>query len=170
MVQLLINSSKNHPFVGIADGNWTLYRVYDDYVTDVNEMALYDSNDVIHYGAFTLGRDLTEADIPNYPDFIRDAIPLLDSSAFACVRSDGTTMLDSPGGQPLAVCYARLTGNVALVCVTSGPGGTNAITGVVGGWQDSIPMFVISGQVKRVRATQPILSPLKANTPAFISY
>ncbi len=44
--------------------------------------------------------------------------------------------------------YARLTGKVAAVCVTSGPGGTNAITGVVGGWQDSIPMFIISGQVK----------------------
>lgn len=47
-----------------------------------------------------------------------------------------------------AEAYARLTGNIALVCVTSGPGGTNAITGVMGGWVDSIPMFVISGQVK----------------------
>lgn len=45
--------------------------------------------------------------------------------------------------------YARLTGKIALVCVTSGPGGTNAITGVLGGWLDSIPMFVVSGQVKR---------------------
>ena len=45
--------------------------------------------------------------------------------------------------------YARLTGKMALVCVTSGPGGTNAITGVLGGWLDSIPMFVVSGQVKR---------------------
>lgn len=49
--------------------------------------------------------------------------------------------------------YARLTGNVALVCVTSGPGGTNAITGVLGAWQDSIPMFVVSGQVKRETTT-----------------
>lgn len=45
--------------------------------------------------------------------------------------------------------YARMTGRIAAVCVTSGPGGTNAITGVMGGWLDSIPMFVISGQVKR---------------------
>lgn len=44
--------------------------------------------------------------------------------------------------------YARLTGRVAPVLVTSGPGGTNAITGVIGAWQDSIPMFVLSGQVK----------------------
>ena len=45
--------------------------------------------------------------------------------------------------------YTRMTGNLAAVCVTSGPGGTNAITGVMGGWLDSIPMFAISGQVKR---------------------
>ena len=48
-----------------------------------------------------------------------------------------------------AEAYTRLTGNLASVCVTSGPGGTNAITGVLGGWLDSIPMFILSGQVKR---------------------
>lgn len=47
-----------------------------------------------------------------------------------------------------AEAYARLENKIAAVCVTTGPGGTNAITGVVGGWLDSIPMFVISGQVK----------------------
>lgn len=41
--------------------------------------------------------------------------------------------------------YARLTGRMAAVCVTSGPGGTNAINGVQGAWVDSIPMVVISG-------------------------
>lgn len=45
--------------------------------------------------------------------------------------------------------YTRLSGRLAAVCVTSGPGGTNALTGVVGGWLDSIPMFIVSGQVKR---------------------
>ena len=45
--------------------------------------------------------------------------------------------------------YTRMTGKLAAVCVTSGPGGTNAMTGVMGGWLDSIPMFVVSGQVKR---------------------
>lgn len=48
-----------------------------------------------------------------------------------------------------AEAYSRLTNKLAAVCVTSGPGGTNAITGVVCGWLDSIPMFIISGQVKR---------------------
>lgn len=49
--------------------------------------------------------------------------------------------------------YTRMTGKLAAVCVTSGPGGTNAITGVMGAWVDSIPMFVISGQVKRETTT-----------------
>lgn len=47
-----------------------------------------------------------------------------------------------------AEAYARLENRIAAVCVTTGPGGTNAITGVVGGWTDSIPMFIISGQVR----------------------
>lgn len=47
-----------------------------------------------------------------------------------------------------AEAYARLNNKIAAVCVTSGPGGTNAITGVLGGWLDSIPMFIISGQVR----------------------
>ncbi len=57
--------------------------------------------------------------------------------------------------------YARLTGKVAPVCVTSGPGGTNAITGVIGAWQDSIPMFVLSGQVKRETTTWSTSVPLR---------
>ena len=47
-----------------------------------------------------------------------------------------------------AEAYARLDNKIAAVCVTTGPGGTNALTGVVGGWLDSIPMFIISGQVR----------------------
>jgi acetolactate synthase-1/2/3 large subunit len=45
--------------------------------------------------------------------------------------------------------YMRYSKKLPLVCVTSGPGGTNALTGVLGAWLDSIPMFIISGQVKR---------------------
>lgn len=47
-----------------------------------------------------------------------------------------------------AEAYARLDNRIAAVCVTTGPGGTNALTGVLGGWLDSIPMFVVSGQVR----------------------
>lgn len=52
-----------------------------------------------------------------------------------------------------AEAYSRLTGRLACLCVTSGPGGTNAITGVLGAWLDSIPMIVLSGQVKREMTT-----------------
>lgn len=47
-----------------------------------------------------------------------------------------------------AESYARIHNKIAALCVTTGPGGTNAITGVVGGYLDSIPMLVISGQVR----------------------
>ncbi len=47
-----------------------------------------------------------------------------------------------------AESYFRLNNQIAIANVTSGPGGTNAITGVYGAYVDSIPMIVISGQVK----------------------
>ena len=47
-----------------------------------------------------------------------------------------------------AESYARINDKMALLCVTTGPGGTNAITGVVGAWLDSIPMLILSGQVR----------------------
>lgn len=47
-----------------------------------------------------------------------------------------------------AESYARIHNRIAAVCVTTGPGGTNAITGVAGGWLDSIPMLILSGQVR----------------------
>ena len=44
--------------------------------------------------------------------------------------------------------YARITGNLGVAVVTSGPGGTNTLTGVLGLWLDSIPGMFISGQIK----------------------
>jgi acetolactate synthase I/II/III large subunit len=44
--------------------------------------------------------------------------------------------------------YARATGQMAVVNVTTGPGGTNALTGVIGSYFDSAPVLFISGQVK----------------------
>lgn len=46
-----------------------------------------------------------------------------------------------------ADAYARVTGKVGSVLVTSGPGATNAITGIATAYMDSIPMVVIAGQV-----------------------
>ena len=45
--------------------------------------------------------------------------------------------------------YARMSGIPGVVSVTTGPGGTNALTGVMGAWLDSVPMIVVSGQIKR---------------------
>ncbi|MBQ7474637.1 MAG: thiamine pyrophosphate-binding protein [Clostridia bacterium] len=48
-----------------------------------------------------------------------------------------------------AEAYARVTGGVGLLMVTTGPGGTNALTGIAGAFIESTPVFVVSGQVKR---------------------
>lgn len=48
-----------------------------------------------------------------------------------------------------AEAYARVNNNLGVALVTTGPGGTNAITGVAAAWLDSTPCFFISGQVKR---------------------
>jgi len=45
--------------------------------------------------------------------------------------------------------YARITGTPGVINVTTGPGGINALNGIFGAWTDSIPMLVLSGQVKR---------------------
>ncbi len=45
--------------------------------------------------------------------------------------------------------YARTTGRLGVLNVTTGPGGINALNGVFGAWTDSVPLLVISGQVKR---------------------
>lgn len=60
-----------------------------------------------------------------------------------------------------AEAYARVSGKMAAACVTSGPGATNAITGVMGAWQDSIPMIVISGQVRYQISTMNTDLPLR---------
>ena len=45
--------------------------------------------------------------------------------------------------------YYRSSGKLCVTNVTTGPGGTNALTGVLGQWCDSIPALYISGQVKQ---------------------
>ena len=48
-----------------------------------------------------------------------------------------------------AEAYARVNNTLGLLMVTTGPGGTNALTGVAGAYLESTPVFVVSGQVKR---------------------
>lgn len=47
-----------------------------------------------------------------------------------------------------AEAFYRIKKKPAILSVTSGPGGTNAVTGVIGAWIDSVPMIIISGQVE----------------------
>ncbi|MBQ4283435.1 MAG: thiamine pyrophosphate-binding protein [Lachnospira sp.] len=66
-------------------------------------------------------------------------------------HQDGLTCVYNHHEQACAIAaesYARIHNRIAVCCVTTGPGGTNAITGVVGGYLDSIPMLVLSGQVR----------------------
>lgn len=49
-----------------------------------------------------------------------------------------------------AEAYARVNNTMGLLMVTTGPGGTNALTGVAGAYLESTPVFVVSGQVKRL--------------------
>lgn len=59
--------------------------------------------------------------------------------------------------------YARYTTDKpALVCVTSGPGGTNTLTGVMGAYVDSIPMIVVSGQCRYNTSVQDAGVPLRS--------
>ena len=48
-----------------------------------------------------------------------------------------------------AEAYARVNNTLGLLMVTTGPGGTNALTGIAGAYLESTPVFVVSGQVKR---------------------
>lgn len=47
-----------------------------------------------------------------------------------------------------AESYYRASNKLPVVCCTTGPGGTNTLTGVLGAWLDSIPMLIVSGQVR----------------------
>lgn len=64
-------------------------------------------------------------------------------------RVEGVCMLHEQGASIAAEAYARISENYGACLVTSGPGGTNAVTGVAGAYYDSTPVIYISGQVKR---------------------
>ena len=60
-----------------------------------------------------------------------------------------------------AEAYCRLSGRIAALCVTSGPGGINALNGVYGAYVDSIGMIIISGQIKRQTMARNYAIPLR---------
>ena len=73
---------------------------------------------------------------------LNDALARCSDLTFICNHHEQASAIAAEN-------YSKATNNLGVVLVTTGPGGTNAITGVVGAWFDSTPMLVISGQVKR---------------------
>ena len=73
---------------------------------------------------------------------LNDALGLERRIRYVCTLHEQAAAMAAEG-------YARLSGQPGVVSVTTGPGGTNALTGVMGAWLDSVPMVVISGQIKR---------------------
>ena len=103
-------------------------------------------------------------------------MPKLSDYLFECIAAQGVrhvflvtgggamhlnaSLADNPDLEPVcnsheqasAICaeaYAKATGGLGVALVTTGPGGTNAVTGVAGAWLDSTPTLFLSGQVKR---------------------
>lgn len=64
-------------------------------------------------------------------------------------RLEGVFMIHEQGASIAAESYARISEGYGCCLVTSGPGATNALTGLVGAYIDSIPIIFISGQAKR---------------------
>jgi acetolactate synthase-1/2/3 large subunit len=73
--------------------------------------------------------------------FLNDALGRCKRLHYVCCHHEQACAM-------AAEAYARVSGNIAVVSVTTGPGGINALNGVFGAYTDSLPMLVISGQVK----------------------
>ena len=73
---------------------------------------------------------------------LNDSVGRNKSIRYICNHHEQASAIAAEG-------YSRVTGNLAVVNSTVGPGGTNTITGVIGQWLDSVPVLYISGQVKR---------------------
>jgi acetolactate synthase I/II/III large subunit len=73
---------------------------------------------------------------------LNDSIGHTEGLTYICNHHEQASAIAAEG-------YYRACGQLAVTCVTTGPGGTNTVTGVLGQWLDSIPGLYISGQVKQ---------------------
>jgi acetolactate synthase-1/2/3 large subunit len=73
---------------------------------------------------------------------LNDALARCSDLTFICNHHEQASAIAAEN-------YSKATNNLGVALVTTGPGGTNAITGVAGAWLDSTPSLFISGQVKR---------------------
>ena len=110
-------------------------------------------------------QELMMSDIKRLADYVFERVAAEGVRAVFLVPGGGSMYLvDALGQNPdiefipthheqsaaiAAEAYARVSGGLGCALVTTGPGGTNAITAVAGAWIESIPLLIISGQVKR---------------------
>ena len=80
-----------------------------------------------------------------------DAFAFMEDITHICARHEAAAV-------HMAEAAAKLTGNIGVVIATTGPGGTNAISGVVEAWVDSVPVLVISGQVNTEQVSDGVRS------------
>jgi thiamine pyrophosphate-dependent acetolactate synthase large subunit-like protein len=73
----------------------------------------------------------------------------LNQSLGACAGIEAVCNSHEQASAMCAESYAKATNGLGVAMVTTGPGGTNAVTGVAGAWLDSTPTLFVSGQVKR---------------------
>lgn len=73
---------------------------------------------------------------------LNDSFGASESIRYICNHHEQASAIGAEG-------YARVSGSLSVAVVTSGPGGTNTLTGVIGQWLDSVPVLYLSGQVKQ---------------------
>jgi acetolactate synthase-1/2/3 large subunit len=86
--------------------------------------------------------------------FLMDSLGTVENIKYIANHHEQASAIAAEG-------YARMHGKIGCCIVTSGPGGTNTLTGVLCSWLDSIPMIVISGQVNKEMTTNYTNLPLR---------
>lgn len=85
---------------------------------------------------------------------LNDSLGRAENIQYVCNHHEQASAIAAEG-------YARVTNKLGVAMVTSGPGGTNAMTGVLGCWFDSIPALYLSGQVRWATTIQSTDVPLR---------
>jgi acetolactate synthase-1/2/3 large subunit len=98
------------------------------------------SDFVVDYIKRELGVDTVFLIVGGANMHLVDSIARRSDMTYVCTQHEQAAAMAADG-------YARARSDIGVTFVTSGPGGTNALTGVCSGWMDSTPCLVLSGQV-----------------------
>ncbi|MDC8753190.1 biosynthetic-type acetolactate synthase large subunit [Erythrobacter sp. sf7] len=111
------------------------------------QQASAQSQSALSSGAAILVQCLIEQGVEYVFGYPGGAVLPIYDELFGDERIRHILVRHEAGAAHAAEGYARATGKPGVVLVTSGPGATNAITGIADAWMDSIPLVVITGQV-----------------------